>query len=53
MPQFAYKARRRSGEVVHGVLDVPDRTAALTQILSPRRSPQAFGGNGFWGIVQR
>src|SRR5437016_8306416 len=32
MPQFAYKARRRSGEVVHGVLDVPDRTAALTQI---------------------
>jgi len=32
MPQFAYKARRRSGEVVQGVLDVPDRTAALTQI---------------------
>src|SRR5216683_1260349 len=29
MPQFAYKARRRSGEVVQGVLDVPDRTAAL------------------------
>src|SRR6266446_3955622 len=32
MPQFAYKARRRSGEVVQGVLDVPDRTAALVQI---------------------
>jgi type IV pilus assembly protein PilC len=32
MPQFAYKARRRSGEVVQGMLDVPDRTAALAQI---------------------
>src|SRR5213594_3808064 len=32
MPQFAYKARRRSGEVVQGVLDVPDRGAALAQI---------------------
>src|ERR1051326_3099271 len=32
MPQFAYKARRRSGEVVQGVLDVQDRAAALTQI---------------------
>jgi type IV pilus assembly protein PilC len=32
MPQFAYKARRRSGEVVNGVLDVPDRSAALMQI---------------------
>src|SRR5678816_1478938 len=32
MPQFAYKARRRSGEVVQGVLDVPDRAAALVQI---------------------
>jgi type IV pilus assembly protein PilC len=32
MAQFAYKARRRSGEVVQGVLDVPDRAAALTQI---------------------
>ena len=27
MPQFAYKARRRSGETVSGVLDVPDRIA--------------------------
>jgi type IV pilus assembly protein PilC len=32
MPQFAYKARRRSGEVVQGVLDVADRSAALIQI---------------------
>jgi type II secretory pathway component PulF len=32
MPQFAYRARRRSGEVVQGVLDVPDRGAALLQI---------------------
>src|SRR5205823_15022881 len=32
MPQFAYKARRRSGEVVTGVLDVADRSAALSQI---------------------
>jgi type II secretory pathway component PulF len=32
MPQFAYKARRRSGEVVTGVLDVQDRSAALIQI---------------------
>ena len=32
MPQFAYKARRRSGEVVQGVLEVPDRSAALSQI---------------------
>src|SRR5215813_11022115 len=32
MPQFAYKARRRSGEVVQGMLDVADRSAALVQI---------------------
>ena len=32
MPQFSYKARRRSGEVVEGVLDVADRSAALIQI---------------------
>ena len=32
MAQFAYKARRRSGEVVQGVLDVADRAAALSQI---------------------
>lgn len=32
MAQFAYKARRRSGEVVQGVLDVADRAAALVQL---------------------
>ena len=32
MSQFSYKARRRTGEVVTGVLDVPDRSAALVQI---------------------
>ena len=32
MAQFSYKARRRSGEVVQGILDVADRAAALTQI---------------------
>jgi type II secretory pathway component PulF len=32
MPQFSYKARRRSGEVVQGMLEVADRSAALVQI---------------------
>lgn len=32
MPQFSYRARRRSGEVVEGVLDVADRSAAVSQI---------------------
>lgn len=32
MPQFSYKARRRSGEVVQDILDAPDRAAALAQI---------------------
>lgn len=32
MPQFSYKARKRSGELIEGVLDVPDRAAALMQI---------------------
>jgi type II secretory pathway component PulF len=32
MAQFSYKARRRSGELVEGVLEVPDRPAALSQI---------------------
>jgi type II secretory pathway component PulF len=32
MPQFSYKARRRSGELVEGVLETPDRSAALLQI---------------------
>src|SRR6185503_3845417 len=32
MAQFAYKARRRTGEVVQGVMDVQDRAAAVAQI---------------------
>lgn len=32
MPQFSYKARKRSGELVEGVLEVADRSAALIQI---------------------
>lgn len=32
MAQFSYKARKRSGEVVQGILDVADRAAALTQL---------------------
>jgi len=32
MPQFSYKARNRSGELVTGEIEVGDRGAALTQI---------------------
>src|ERR1700745_1802599 len=32
MPQFSYKARRRTGEVVEGMLEGADRSAALIQI---------------------
>jgi type II secretory pathway component PulF len=32
MPQFAYKARRRTGETVQGVLEGADRSAVLVQI---------------------
>src|SRR5471032_128280 len=32
MPEFSYKARKRSGELVEGVLEVTDRPAALSQI---------------------
>lgn len=32
MAEFSYKARRRSGELVEGVIDVTDRPAALMQI---------------------
>src|SRR2546425_2568605 len=48
MPQFLYKARRRSGEVVEGMLDVADRSAALIQIerlgLCPVAVDAAKGG---------
>lgn len=32
MAQFTYKARRRTGEVVEGMLDVADRAAAVMQV---------------------
>ena len=32
MAQFSYKARRRTGELVQGMVDVADRSAALLQI---------------------
>jgi len=32
MPQFSYKARKRSGELLEGALEAADRAAALTQI---------------------
>src|SRR5262245_31622330 len=32
MPQFAYKARRKTGETVHNTLEATDRAAALVQI---------------------
>ncbi len=32
MPQFAYRARRRSGELVKDILDAPDRNTALMHI---------------------
>jgi len=48
MAQFSYKARRRSGEVVQGVLDAADRTTALLQIeklgLFPTLVEAAKGG---------
>ena len=56
MPQFAYKARRRSGEVVEGSLEVTDRSAALVQIerlgLFPVIVEAAKGGAGS-GVVDR
>jgi type II secretory pathway component PulF len=48
MAEFSYKARRRSGEVVTGVLEVTDRPAALAQIermgLFPVMVESAKGG---------
>jgi type II secretory pathway component PulF len=56
MAQFAYKARRRTGEVVEGSLEVADRSAALAQIerlgLFPVAVEAAKGGAGF-GLTER
>ena len=52
MPQFSYKARRRSGELVEGVLEVADRSAAVAQIVRLGLFPvavdtaRASAGNG-------
>ncbi len=50
MPQFTYQARRRSGELVEGLLDVADRTVALGQIeklgLFPVKVEAAKGSKG-------
>src|ERR1051325_3938023 len=50
MAQFSYKARRRTGEVVEGSLEVADRSAALLQIerlgLFPVAVDAAKGGGG-------
>ena len=54
MAQFAYKARRRTGEVVEGSLEGVDRSAALAQIerlgLFPVAVEAAKGGAG-GGVV--
>jgi type II secretory pathway component PulF len=41
MPQFSYRARKRSGELVEGVLEVADRNAALLQIQRSGLFPMA------------
>ncbi len=50
MPQFSYKARRRSGEEIQGVLEAADRAAALLQIeklgVFPKSVDALKGGAG-------
>src|SRR5512138_467727 len=46
MAQFAYKARRRSGEIVQDVVDAPDRAAALMQIERLGLFPMMVDGGG-------
>lgn len=49
MAQFSFKARKRSGEVVNGVLDVADRSAAVLQIEKSGLFPvvvEALAGTG-------
>tara|TARA_Y100001934_G_scaffold45195_1_gene54694 strand:+ start:29304 stop:30566 length:1263 start_codon:yes stop_codon:yes gene_type:complete len=46
MPQFSYKARKRSGELVTGVLEVGDRAAALSQIQKMGLFPITVDGGG-------
>ncbi len=51
MPQFSYKARRRTGEVVEGVVEVADRSAALIQIERLGLFPVAVDAKGGGGIA--
>jgi type II secretory pathway component PulF len=51
MPEFSYKARRRSGELVEGVLEVADRPAALAQITRLGLFPVAVDANRGGSVV--
>src|SRR5271154_1949738 len=51
MPQFAYKARRRSGETVSGVIDVADRSAALAQMEKLGLFPILLDAAGKGGVA--
>ncbi|HMJ90354.1 MAG TPA: type II secretion system F family protein [Candidatus Acidoferrum sp.] len=51
MPQFSYKARKRTGEVVQGVLDGADRAAALLQIERMGLFPVVVDGGKSAGAV--
>jgi type II secretory pathway component PulF len=51
MAQFSYKARRRSGELVEGVLEVSDRPAALAQIQRLGLFPVAVETAGAIAVV--
>jgi type II secretory pathway component PulF len=57
MPQFSYKARRRTGEVVESVLEAADRSAALLQIersgLFPVMVEAPKGGAGAAAVTGR
>ena len=46
MPRFSYKARKRSGEMVTGELEVGDRGAALSQIQRMGLFPVAVDATG-------
>jgi type IV pilus assembly protein PilC len=46
MPQFSYKARKRSGEMVTGELEVGDRGAALAQVQRMGLFPVAVEATG-------
>ena len=55
MPQFSYRAKKRSGELVEGMLEVNDRPAALAQIqrlglfpvaVEAARAGAVIGANG-------